>query len=90
MDGHNGWSNFKTTPSPRGACNNLKMFPEESSMPDLIVEQCIPNCNECPGNWINTEIQHQIICRCHKCKHGQSEKASLSNQAKIVANNDSA
>ena len=39
-------------------------------LPDLIIQNCLPNCGECPGKWKNEYIKHNIICRCKKCMHG--------------------
>ena len=45
------------------------------SIPPIIVEECIPSCEQCPSVWINEEIGHRILCRCKKCNHGITENA---------------
>jgi hypothetical protein len=39
-----------------------------STLSDLIIEECIPNCEECAGIWINELIGHRIVCVCNKCE----------------------
>jgi hypothetical protein len=56
------------------------MSKQKFSFPDLIIEQCIPNCRQCSGVWIKDSIQHRIICRCKFCDHGQNKKAGLGSQ----------
>jgi hypothetical protein len=58
------------------------MSRQKSSIPDLIIEQCIPNCLQCTGVWTNESIQHRIICRCKFCDHGQNKKAGLGTQSR--------
>lgn len=37
---------------------------------NLIILNCITNCNDCPGKWKNEHIEHWIVCNCQKCDHG--------------------
>ena len=46
-------------------------------LPDLIIENCIPNCEHCPSAWTNKNIGHKIVCRCKKCGHGIQGKNGL-------------
>ena len=39
----------------------------DNNLPDLRISECIPNCRECPGIWINEQLGHSIICECKKC-----------------------
>lgn len=42
----------------------------DNNLPDLRISECIPNCRECPGMWINEQFGHRIVCECKKClKH---------------------
>ena len=41
---------------------------EITTIEDLEIRTCIPDCNSCPGQWINSVIHHKIICKC-PCKH---------------------
>jgi hypothetical protein len=61
------------------------MFTEEFSLPDLILEQCIPNCKECPSLWMSKQIAHRIVCRCIKCQHGKIQKISEPDDDEEVA-----
>jgi hypothetical protein len=37
-------------------------------IPDLVIEECIPNCEECADIWINELVGHRIVCKCKKCQ----------------------
>ena len=56
------------------------MKTDPSLLPDLIIENCLPNCGECPGQWKNEYSKHRIVCRCNKCKHGDSSDLGLDGQ----------
>jgi hypothetical protein len=51
--------------------------------PDLIIEDCIPSCRECPSIWTNEKIGHRILCRCKKCKHGEIEGVDKSGDLEV-------
>ncbi len=51
-----------------------------SLLPDFIIKGCIPNCKECPGTWKNECIKHRIVCKCSKCKDGDSSDLGLDAQ----------
>lgn len=54
-----------------------------SSLPDLVIEECIPNCEECARIWINELVGHRIVCKCKKCekhKEGANELNYLQKQ----------
>jgi hypothetical protein len=42
---------------------------------DLLIEKCIPSCEQCPSFWINEQIEHRILCRCKRCNHGKVEQS---------------
>jgi hypothetical protein len=42
-------------------------------IPNLIIEECIPSCTECPLIWINEQTGHKIACRCKRCNHGTEQ-----------------
>jgi len=44
-----------------------------SSIADLIIEECIPTCEQCPAVWVNEHIKHRILCRCKICGHNKIE-----------------
>ena len=39
-----------------------------NNFPDLGISECIPNCRDCPGMWINEQLGHRIVCECKKCR----------------------
>jgi len=41
----------------------------ERELQDLEIAECIPNCEQCPGIWVNKLINHQIVCVCCKNCH---------------------
>ncbi len=45
--------------------------------PDLIIHECIPDCQECSKIWINSVTGHKIVCNCTKCDHGKNKQNSL-------------
>jgi hypothetical protein len=48
----------------------MESFP---SIPDLIIEECIPSCAQCPLTWINEYTGHRIACKCKRCNHGTEQ-----------------
>jgi hypothetical protein len=45
-----------------------------NTLPDLRISECIPNCKECPGMWINQQLGHRIVCECKTCRtHNEHE-----------------
>jgi hypothetical protein len=49
----------------------------QREVPDLVIEECIPNCEQCPSSWINEQIAHRIVCRCTKCEHHKTEAGEV-------------
>jgi hypothetical protein len=45
---------------------------------DLVIDECIPNCEQCPSVWVNEQIAHRIVCRCSKCERHKTEVGSRS------------
>ena len=50
------------------------MQPSSLSIQPIVIEECIPNCEKCPSVWMNEIIEHCIVCKCKKCKHGIAEE----------------
>jgi hypothetical protein len=49
---------------------------QQPQLNDLIIEECIPNCEKCPSVWSNEQLAHRIVCKCKKCQHGNIQKIS--------------
>jgi hypothetical protein len=45
--------------------------------PDLIVDQCPIDCENCGEIYVNDQIGHRIVCRCIRCNHNKKEKLTL-------------
>ena len=50
------------------------------ALPDLEIPTCVPNCNSCPGLWINKSIHHKIVCLCCKSRHNREDKKSIAGE----------
>jgi hypothetical protein len=55
------------------------------TLPDLTIPECIPNCNECPGIWVNECIGHRIMCQCKKCQKHNANNKRFGEEAKLRA-----
>ena len=42
---------------------------------DLVIEECIPNCEKCPSVWVNEQIGHRLVCKCKKCQHDKIQSS---------------
>jgi len=59
------------------------MQPNLHPISDIVIEECIPNCKQCPRIWINEHIGHRIICECKKFQNHNINK--LGEKAKLPA-----